>query len=246
MTENPKDLRVYLVGAHATGKTTLARYVRDHYGLPMISEVARAVLAELETSLDRLRSDVDAVSRYQREVFFRQIEAERAQAARGGFVSDRAFCNLAYAANHATIMAEVFRDPILDDYMRWVGEGIVFFLRPHRELLAADGVRAGLAWEDVLVVDGMVKLFLEMYGIPYFPVSMVAMQERVRLLDAVLSLKLGERCGSYRVGSAPARPKTAGSFAAVVSQPKRARRAGELPLPPVRNGDRASVAPTLS
>src|SRR5262245_20111638 len=165
MTENPKDRRVYLVGAHATGKTTLARYVRDHYGLPMISEVARAVLAELETSLDRLRSDVDAVSRYQREVFFRQIEAERAQAARGGFVSDRAFCNLAYAANHATIMAEVFRDPILDDYMRWVGEGIVFFLRPHRELLAADGVRAGLAWEDVLVVDGMVKLFLEMYGI---------------------------------------------------------------------------------
>ncbi|HET6204389.1 MAG TPA: AAA family ATPase [Planctomycetota bacterium] len=241
MSENTKDLRVYLVGAHATGKTTLARYIRDHYGLPMISEVARAVLAELETNLDRLRSDVDAVSRYQREVFFRQIEAERAQASKGGFVSDRAFCNLSYAANHATIMAEVFRDPILDDYMRWVGEGIVFFLRPHREFLQADGVRAGLAWEDVLVVDGMVKLFLEMYGVPYFPVSMIAMQERVRLVDAVLSLKIGRRCGSYRIAPSAPPPKTAASLATVVSQPKRARRTGELPLAPVRNGDRYPV-----
>ncbi|HET6204393.1 MAG TPA: hypothetical protein VFI25_16495 [Planctomycetota bacterium] len=143
-------------------------------------------------------------------------------------------------------MAEVFRDPILDDYMWWVGEGIVFFLRPHRELLAADGVRGGIAWEDVLVVDGMVKLFLEMYGIPYFPVPMVAMQERVRLVDAVLSLKIGRRCGSYRVESSPARPKTAASLATVVSQPERARRTGELPLAPVRNGDRYPIATSSS
>ena len=43
-TEQPA-VRIYLVGAHATGKTTLARWVRDRYGLPMISEVARGVLA---------------------------------------------------------------------------------------------------------------------------------------------------------------------------------------------------------
>jgi predicted ATPase len=185
-----RDLRIYLVGAHATGKTTLARYIRDRYALPMISEVARAVLAEQETTLDRLRSDVGAVDRYQKEVFFRQVEAEREQALRGGFVSDRAFCNLAYMANHATVLAEIFRDPVLDEYMRWVAQGIVFFLRPHASLLASDGVRAGLAWEDVVTIDGMVKLFLELYGIPYFPVSTLSMQERVRLVDAVFSLRL--------------------------------------------------------
>ena len=45
-------MRIYFVGSHATGKTTLCRYVSRRYGLPMISEVARAVLAEMETALD--------------------------------------------------------------------------------------------------------------------------------------------------------------------------------------------------
>jgi adenylate kinase family enzyme len=38
-------MRIYFVGAHATGKTTMTRYVSRRYGLPMITEVARAVLA---------------------------------------------------------------------------------------------------------------------------------------------------------------------------------------------------------
>lgn len=191
------NFRVYLVGAHSTGKTTLARYIRDHYGVPMISEVARSVLAEREISLDRLRSDVDSVSRYQAEVFHRQIEAERRM--KGGFVSDRAFCNLAYMANHATNMSEVFRGPLLDDYMKSVAEGVVFFVRPHRELLAEDGVRAGVNWEEVLAIDGMVKLFLELWGIPYVTLATLSMQERVRTIDAVLNLKMagGKMRGAF-------------------------------------------------
>ena len=42
--------RIYLVGAHSTGKTTLARWIRDRYRLPMISEVARGVLAAADPS----------------------------------------------------------------------------------------------------------------------------------------------------------------------------------------------------
>ena len=87
-------LRIYLVGAHSTGKTTLARWIRDRYDLPMISEVARGVLAEMEARLDSMRTDVDRVSHYQAQVYVRQIEAEEAQT--GSFVSDRSFCNLAY------------------------------------------------------------------------------------------------------------------------------------------------------
>ena len=61
-------VHVYLVGAHATGKTTLARWIRDSFGLPMISEVARGVLAEMEERLDSLRTDVELVSHYQSQV----------------------------------------------------------------------------------------------------------------------------------------------------------------------------------
>jgi hypothetical protein len=178
--------RIYLVGAHATGKTTVARWVRDRYSIPMIAEVARGVLAEMEAHLDSLRTDISLVNRYQAEVFARQIAAE--QKVDGPFVSDRAFCNLAYAAHHSTILGEVFRDRRLADYMSWVRQGIVFVLRPHKELVRADGVRAGLEWEEVVRIDGMVKLLLELFDVPYIPVESLSMQERVRLVERVLDL----------------------------------------------------------
>ncbi|MBL8730507.1 MAG: ATP-binding protein [Planctomycetes bacterium] len=202
---SPAPTRIYMVGAHATGKTTLARWVRDHYGVPMIAEVARGVLAEMEARLDTLRTDIELVNRYQREVFHRQIEAEQKVA--GTFVSDRAFCNLAYAAHHSTILGDVFRDRRLADYMGWVRHGIVFFLRPHRELVVADGVRAGLEWEEVVRIDGMVKLMLEVFDVPYIPVQSLSMQERVRLVQRVLDLaglEPGARTGEA-AAAAPAK-----------------------------------------
>lgn len=178
--------RIYLVGAHSTGKTTLARWIRDRYGIPMISEVARGVLAEMEAQLDGLRSNIDMVDRYQLEVFERQIEAEAQH--EGSFVSDRAFCNLAYAAHHSTILSRVAGDPRLLRYMSSVRKGIVFFLRPQRQLVVADGVRAGVEWEEVVRIDGMVKILLELFGVSYIPLESLAMQERVRMVERVLDL----------------------------------------------------------
>ena len=181
-----RPLRIYLVGAHATGKTTLARWIRDRYGIPMISEVARGVLAEMEAQLDALRSNLDLVDHYQALVFERQLEAESQQP--GAFVSDRAFCNLAYACHHSTILGRIAGDPRLAAYMQSVREGLVFFVRPHPQLVVPDGVRAGLAWEEVVRIDGMVKLLLEMFSLPYVPIESLSMQERVRSLECVLRL----------------------------------------------------------
>ncbi len=181
-------MRIYFVGSHATGKTTLCRYVSRRYGLPMISEVARAVLAEMETGLDALRTDMDLVAEYQERVFARQVAVEKLHA--GKFVSDRAFDNLAYVAEHTTNAATMMNDARFRDYMKWVSEGVVFFLRPHQSLLKDDGVRAGVSWDSVLRIDGMVKLMLEQHRISYLPLESVSMQERVRAVEFVLS-----RCG---------------------------------------------------
>jgi hypothetical protein len=177
-------MRIYFVGSHATGKTTLCRYVSRRHGLPMITEVARAVLAEMETSLDALRTDVDLVAEYQRRVFQRQVQIE--QLHDGSFVSDRAFDNLAYAAEHTMVVADLLGDPRFPEYMRWVSEGVVFFLRPHASLLREDGVRAGVSWESVVRIDGMIKLLLEQHRIDYLPIESVSMQERVRAVEFVL------------------------------------------------------------
>lgn len=177
-------MRIYFVGSHATGKTTMTRHVSQTYQLPMVTEVARGVLAELELSLERLRTDIEMVNEYQRRVFERQIEIERMH--KGAFVSDRAFDNLAYSAEHTTVVADLMGTQEFRDYMTWVSHGKVFYLRPHRSLMMDDGVREQLDWESVIRIDGMVKLMLEQYRITYLPVSTPSMQERVRLVEFVL------------------------------------------------------------
>ncbi len=187
-SSSEKPTRIYFVGSHATGKTTMTRWVSRRYGLPMITEVARAVLAELETNFDTLRTDMERVGDYQRRVFERQIAIERMQDK--GFVSDRAFDNLAYAAEHAMVLGDIMAEDSgieVRSYMEWVSNGLVFFVRPHRSLLKEDGVRAGVDWDSVVRIDGMVKLLLEQFRIRYLPIDTPSMQERIRAVEFVLS-----------------------------------------------------------
>ncbi len=166
----------------------MTRWVSRRFGVPMITEVARAVLAELETNFDTLRTDMDRVGDYQRRVFERQIATEKLQ--EKGFVSDRAFDNLAYAAEHATVLGEIMSEESgieVRRYMEWVSAGLVFYVRPHRSLLREDGVRAGVDWDSVVRIDGMVKLLLEQFRIPYLPIDTPSMQERVRAVEFVLT-----------------------------------------------------------
>lgn len=197
-------MRIYFIGSHSTGKTTMARFVSQRYGLPMISEVARSVLAELETPLESLRADIDAVNRYQAKVFERQIEVEKNY--KGGFVSDRAFDSMAYTAEHATILGDIMQGKAFHDYMEWVREGIVFYLRPHPHLLKEDGVRASVDWESVIRIDGMIKLLCEQFKIRYLPVESLNMQERVKAVEFVLGIpevtvKAGKPGAKHRRGA---------------------------------------------
>lgn len=194
-------MRIYFVGSHATGKTTMTRWVSRRYGLPMITEVARGVLAELETNFQSLRTDMELVADYQRRVFERQVATERLQ--EKGFVSDRAFDNLAYAAEHTTALHEIMYHDSGDElrrYMEWVNGGLVFFVRPHRSLLKDDGVRAGIDWESVVRIDGMVKLLLEQFRISYLPIDTPSMQERVRVVEFVLNRTAGLSQQSFNYG----------------------------------------------
>lgn len=179
------DPRIYFVGSHRTGKTTCAKWAKNQYGLPMITELARTVLAEMDGDLGPLRTDLKAVAEYQKEVFRRQIQAE-AEHPRG-FVSDRSFDNLAYAAEFTEdIFADLMESPELRQYMEWVKGGVVFFIRPHRRLLVTDSVNKELDWEQVNRIDGMVKAMLKQFRIDYLPIHAVEMEERVRSMRFVL------------------------------------------------------------
>ena len=188
--------RIFIAGSHSTGKTTLARWTAKAYGLPLVTEVARAVLAAQEIPLSTLRVDLDRVRTFQREVFRRQAIAE--DEAGTSFVSDRAFDNLAYSAHHTIALKEIWVGERATTYAeRLRQKGVyVFFVRPHRALLAEDGTRESPVWDEIIRIDGMVKLLLELHDIDYVTIDTPNMPERARTVRAVLRAAGIEPCES--------------------------------------------------
>lgn len=108
-------------------------------------------------------------------------------------MSDRSFDNLAYASQHATVLRQMLRDPNLEKYLdRLRSKDVaVFFIRPAASIMNNDGIREKVDWEELIRIDAMVKFMLEMWGIRYFQINTPSMQERIRFVDAVLSLMSG-------------------------------------------------------
>jgi len=179
-------MKIYFIGSHSSGKSTLARYVSEHYKLPMITEVARAILSEKELHLDSLRTDLSLVDDYQRQIFYRQLEEE---AKVNDFVSDRSFDCLAYSAQHSRIFGELVNSKELKVYLNKLKEKdvFIFFVRPSKVTMKQDGVRETLNWDGMTAIDAQIKLMLEMWQLDYFQISMDNMQERVRFIDSLLN-----------------------------------------------------------
>jgi nicotinamide riboside kinase len=185
-------MRIYLIGSHSTGKTTLCRYISEFYNLPIITESARAVLAEMETPLEVLRYNIELVNKYQKAVFKRQLKAEKEQGS--NFVADRTALDcLAYGAEHSTTMSEMLGIPEFKGYVDWLKkeDALILFIRPHKTLLKEDGVRETPTWESVIRIDGMLKFLLEFYKVNYLPISAPSMQERAKAVNFLLN-----RCNS--------------------------------------------------
>lgn len=182
-------MKIYIAGAHSCGKTTLARFISENYQLPMISEVARMVLSEKELQLDSLRHDIKLVNDYQRQIFHRQIKEEEKEEK---FVSDRCLIDvLAYSAQHTYILPDLFYSPSLTTYLEKLREPntYIFFVRPSKAILKSDGVREQISWEGIVAIDAQIKFMLRMWQLRYFQISMDNMQERIQMIDAVLSLQ---------------------------------------------------------
>ena len=183
-------MKVYFVGAHSTGKTTLARYVAKKHKLPILPEIARQVMTERETSMQSMRVDMDEVDSFQSTIFRRQLETEK-EFNHGEFVSDRGFDNLAYAAQHSNILRRVLESQEMIDYvsaLRSDVHTIIFFVRPSKDTIYNDGVR-DTNWEGIVQIDAMVKFMLEAWGLKYFTIATSSMQERTRLVDAVIDAR---------------------------------------------------------
>lgn len=184
---------VHFVGAEGSGKTTIARLTAERYGLPLITEVVREELSRRETTLRVLRRDPTALEQFQRAVCARQIEAERTERATAPvYVSDRAIDNLAYAALYCGpgVAKDLLASAEVRAYCERLQHSAVFLVSAQRALLpdADDGVRE-TTWEAQLRTEGAIRMLLELAGIPWIPISCLAIPDRLRVIDGVLRVR---------------------------------------------------------
>lgn len=177
---------VYFVGSHGCGKSSRARWVADTYGLPMIHEVARAEVTRLETTIDRLRQNVNSISDYQRGVWRGQLAAEAATPS--PFVSDRSLDNLVYLALHGEGVGTIIASDEFKDYLAKVQESVVFFVQPHDGTVNSDGVRphADTLRDGQMIVTGSIAMLLETFSVPYVPVPSASPKMQELIIGAVL------------------------------------------------------------
>ena len=198
MTTNSEEIKIkkphiYFTGAHSTGKTTLTNWVSEQYNLPVIPEVARTCMNALNADLSTIRSDMQLCNKFQEDIFHRQIKEEKNFRRRiQGFVSDRAFDNLAYAAEHCEILHKLTETNIYQCYVKHhlkEDNALIFFVRPSKETIAHDGIRNGLSWEAINRIDGMIKFMLKFHDINYVEVVKPDVQYRQHLIKVTMKQK---------------------------------------------------------
>lgn len=176
-------MRIRIVGAHSAGKTLLAGWISEHYQIPVIKEVAREVLRDMDVPINRIREDPALVDRYQRSILDKQLAAEKAP---GPWVSDRSLDCLAYTVAHAPGSPGFLPPETFREWAQEIGREPVFLCRPHQDMLESDGIREDPTWESVCRIDSSVEMLLSVLGIPFIPLPGPSFVDRTRIVRHVL------------------------------------------------------------
>ena len=173
-------MKIFLTGAHSTGKTTLAKALSERLGLPLLPEVARRVLTEKGLTFpvpsERVNEVQSAIIAKQWDVF---------RDAPNSYVSDRFLDFHAYSTVYGGRMSDIF--PI--EYRSWFRDASVFSLPVRRDMFVTDAIRGPSEFDDALRIDGALMMLYQMHGIPVRRIKSSSVESRVEEVLAVIGVK---------------------------------------------------------
>lgn len=201
-------MRIYFTGASGTGKTTLANYISQEYGIDSLPSAARTVISRNgldDTRFQELLSDPARYEEFQRNVFIEQVDMEKAADSRlGSFVSDRCLDHLVFCALYSRNSHKIAGSEMFHEYMKKLRDmdSVIFHVRPTwpcYHAARAEGKRLEfLDWPAMQRFDGAVEFMLEINNISRTPITSSDMRERHRIIDSVLA-----RAGMLKKGAVP-------------------------------------------
>lgn len=173
-------MKIGICGAQGVGKSTLARALSEHLGLPLIGEQAREVIKLLNFDRPReLRDKPQVGVTYQVRCLFSQIRAEEEQ--EPGFVSDRTFIDNAVYFNkwHAHQAASGFACLYYEICRQGVKNyDLVVYVPP--EIPLKDDKFRSVNLDYQSEIDFLVRLFLQGFPVRSWIKVKGTVEERVR------------------------------------------------------------------
>ena len=184
-------MRVYLAGAYSEGKTSLARRIQSRYGITLIPEVARTLLAEWEhKTFDTIRREVELVNKFQLEVFDRQFKLEKQ--IKDNFVSSRCIDNTIFLGKYGTALGELASSQKFKEYVEWLKDGTIFYVTPHKELIQDDGIR-DTNYLQAVELSGAVRQTLELLGLKYITIDSLLAKDREEIIFRILDYVIADQ-----------------------------------------------------
>jgi hypothetical protein len=76
----------------------------------------------------------------------------------------------------------------LEEYLEELRSSLIFFVRPSKATLKADGVRETINWDEIIAIDAIIKTLYDMSRVRYIQINSSSIQERTRLINNILAL----------------------------------------------------------
>ncbi|XP_071941216.1 uncharacterized protein [Antedon mediterranea] len=195
-------VRVYLCGAHSTGKTTLLGDVcKELPDIKKESEIARQVLdgmspEDRRTAID-YRNQPEKFEQLQRLILESQCEVDRKNALNEdleGYIADRGIDPVVYAALYLGDKAKdsLLSLPVTKECIQRFKNSLIFVVHPHKECMKKDGVRITPVWNELTRFTEILTQLLDHLQINYVPITVLDRNERCQIVVNQIQEKLSD------------------------------------------------------
>lgn len=180
-------LRVFICGAHSTGKTTLVNEVGKELNLHVEAEVARNVITDLNLRREDFdpNSNPEKFEQLQEKILEAQSVVEKRNSRTGtSYIADRGIDPLVYALVYLgeDSMKKLLDLPTCKESINRYRNSLVFVVQPFPECLCPDHIRLVPKMDELLEYTNKMEAILQENEIPYTLIDVLNLKERVEIV----------------------------------------------------------------
>ncbi|XP_063427271.1 uncharacterized protein LOC134710799 [Mytilus trossulus] len=192
--------RIYLSGAHSTGKTTILNDLKPFLNVQFEEEIARGVIRKFGWQREDFLPETQPENflKLNEEIIRRQIQTEEENSFMSkDFIADRCIDPLIYV--HTYIGDEALRKlreiPGVLEWTDRLKTAFIFVIKPQKECIVDDGVRLSPKLKELDVFHNSILREYKLLGIPVFEITELDRQKR----KAFILEKIQERFPSVLI-----------------------------------------------